>query len=116
MTKPTRHQRFRAKGSRLPDGVVCVTRPGKWGNPYKNREEFWVALRAILKNNYLSPALRVHFTHMNLIATSLHELTGKDLACWCSLEKECHADDLLTVANNDRWIALSEQVRAKCST
>ena len=36
------------------------------------------------------------------------ELTGRDLACWCSLEDEhgdrvpCHADVLLRVANPSR--------------
>jgi hypothetical protein len=29
------------------------------------------------------------------------ELRGKDLACWCSLEGPCHADELITIANED---------------
>jgi hypothetical protein len=28
-----------------------------------------------------------------------HELRGKDLACWCPINKPCHADVLLEVAN-----------------
>lgn len=27
------------------------------------------------------------------------KLTGKDLACWCPLDKSCHADVLLELAN-----------------
>lgn len=27
------------------------------------------------------------------------ELRGKDLACWCPLDKPCHADVLLEIAN-----------------
>ena len=29
----------------------------------------------------------------------LRELRGKDLACWCPLDKPCHADVLLEIAN-----------------
>lgn len=29
----------------------------------------------------------------------LHELCGKDLACWCPLDQPCHADVLLEIAN-----------------
>jgi hypothetical protein len=33
--KPTRIQRKREKGWRKPENTVCVTRPGKWGNPFR---------------------------------------------------------------------------------
>ena len=29
------------------------------------------------------------------------ELAGKDLVCWCPLDKPCHADILLELANRD---------------
>lgn len=29
----------------------------------------------------------------------LPELRGKDLACWCSTDKPCHADVLIEIAN-----------------
>lgn len=29
----------------------------------------------------------------------LHELAGRDLACWCPLDQPCHADVLLELAN-----------------
>jgi hypothetical protein len=29
----------------------------------------------------------------------LHELHGRDLACWCPLDQPCHADVLLEIAN-----------------
>ena len=32
---PIRIQRRRAKGSRLPPGTICVTRPSLYGNPWK---------------------------------------------------------------------------------
>ena len=31
-----------------------------------------------------------------------HNLKGRDLACWCSLDVPCHADVLLDIANRDR--------------
>jgi hypothetical protein len=27
------------------------------------------------------------------------ELQGKNLACWCSLDGPCHADELMAIAN-----------------
>ncbi|WP_276200245.1 DUF4326 domain-containing protein [Chelatococcus sp. XZ-Ab1] len=37
MPLPRRHQRSRAKGARLPEGVVYVGRPSKWGSPFDIR-------------------------------------------------------------------------------
>lgn len=34
-------------------------------------------------------------------ADDLHELRGKNLACWCPLDQPCHADVLLELANKD---------------
>ena len=31
----------------------------------------------------------------------LEPLRGKDLACWCSLDQECHAQVLLELANKE---------------
>ena len=36
MNKSSRLQRSRQ--TKLPPGTVCVTRPGKWGNPFKKGE------------------------------------------------------------------------------
>ena len=34
------------------------------------------------------------------MAYNLHELRGKDLACWCPVDGQpCHADVLLRIAN-----------------
>lgn len=46
MDKPTRIQRKRTKGWRMPDNTVSVTRPGKWGNPFDLRkgEHCWTAI------------------------------------------------------------------------
>lgn len=36
------------------------------------------------------------------IADELHELRGKNLACWCPLDQPCHADILLELANGEQ--------------
>ena len=33
------------------------------------------------------------------LRSQLHELRGKNLACWCPLDQPCHADVLLELAN-----------------
>ena len=87
-----RHQRSRKKGSRLPEGVVVVTRPTKWGNPYPlslGREE---AIR-LYRNDLLAGRLTVNVEDVR------RELMGRDLACYCPLDVACHADVLLEIAN-----------------
>ena len=36
------------------------------------------------------------------LSADLHELRGKDLACWCKPGEPCHADVLIEVANQER--------------
>lgn len=89
---PQRFQRSRRKGSRLPDGVVVVTRPTKWGNPHPlslGRDEAVRRYRADL----LAGCLEVDVDDVR------RELRGRDLACYCPLDGPCHADVLLEIAN-----------------
>ncbi len=107
---PKRIQRRRVKGWRLPANTVCVTRPGKWGNPYKVGEEY----------NYEGGFKKIENTQMavNSYQQSIkffgfpvskeqikRGLKGKNLACWCPLIDKngnhipCHADILLKIAN-----------------
>ena len=71
----------------MPPNTVYVGRPTKWGNPYGldcySREEAIEQYRRWL--NFMLEKYP-HF---------LDELKGKDLACWCPLNKPCHADVLL---------------------
>lgn len=41
-----------------------------------------------------------HDWHLSNVGPIRHFLQGKDLACWCPLDKPCHADVLLELANN----------------
>jgi len=89
---PQRYQRSRRKGARLPEGVVVVTRPTKWGNPHPlslGRSEAVSRYREDL----LASRLRVTVEDVR------RELRGRDLACYCPLDEACHADVLLEIAN-----------------
>jgi len=39
---PVRVQRKRTKGWRMPENTVSVTRPGRWGNPFKVGSMDWI--------------------------------------------------------------------------
>jgi len=122
MTTPIRIQRKRTKGFNLqaqsPDGrpVVSVCRPGKWGNPFKVGEYGSIhearrghAFATCSKNfNLQSSAVHIvtaqHAVNMfrallTANYTSVEELRGKHLACFCALDAPCHADVLLELAN-----------------
>lgn len=98
---PIRHQRKRTKGYRLPEGVVSVTRPGKWGNPYQTAHDFRCAFLAIRDGRILSAEREKHARHMIAIVRDIEQLRGKDLACWCAPGQQCHADVLIEMANRE---------------
>jgi len=89
---PLRIQRSRKAGSRLPAGAVCVTRPGKWGNPFSveqmGRDAAVRAFRELIESD------------PQRIEAIRAELKGKQLACWCSIDTTCHADVLAEIANS----------------
>lgn len=87
---PRRIQRKRSKGWRKPPGVVNVTRPGKWENPYPVYDDVEATLDAYRR--HLARALAGG-------RLDLEELRGKDLMCWCKLGDPCHGDILLELAN-----------------
>ena len=96
---PKRIQRKRTKGWRLPHGATCVTRPGKWGNPFDSAGLFRDQLQAAIRGATLLWLLPEDRDHMRRIARDIEQLRGFDLACWCSPDKPCHADVLLEFAN-----------------
>ena len=87
-----RIQRKRSKGWRMPDNVVYVGRPSKWGNPYvpATSADYQRRIAVSKYAKYLDAKLAEdpHF---------LDELRGKDLACWCPEGVSCHADIILEV-------------------
>ena len=76
---------------------VYVGRGSKWGNPYSHKEgtlaEEVVESRSEAVKKYEEYLL----TNKDLMS-SLHELKGKVLGCWCK-PKSCHGDILLKYAN-----------------
>jgi len=83
-----RIQRKRTLFWRMPPNTVYVGRPSKWGNPYK-----------VSEFNDPDECLRLYRDwlqrNLNGKPDFLDPLKGKDLACWCRLDKPCHADILL---------------------
>ena len=120
---PKRIQRRRTKGWRMPEGVIYVGRPSIWGNPFQ------VGCHARIGGHIGGPGPIAGFTWQYCIAADwqagfttllsaadcvewyrrlvengwhknrLAELRGHDLACWCPLDKECHASVLLEICN-----------------
>jgi hypothetical protein len=126
MTAPQRVQMSRQHPWRAdhPDAVI-VTRPSKWGNPFNwqdikpgfrtlnpetgNVTEYLTMSPATAKSlaalqfrnaferNYQPEVLAAYPSRDDII----RDLRGKDLACWCGLNDECHADVLLEIANGE---------------
>ena len=109
MSAPKRIQLRRTKGWRKPDGVIVVARPSKWGNPWRldgvpgpddvRRQVCADRFRADLSAVIDAPWDGPHDIEFRVIAESIAELRGRDLACWCPLDQPCHADVLLELAN-----------------
>ena len=96
---PVRLQRKRTKGYRLPPGAVYVGRPTKWGNPFKVGQPNLFG--TITADNRHAALLYAAFARQNerLVAEARAELRGRDLACWCSPNEQCHGDTLIELAN-----------------
>jgi hypothetical protein len=84
--RPVRVQLRRTKGWRMPENTVKVDRATRWGNPW-----------TFENSGNVHPVLR--FSCETVPLWDVSELRGKNLACWCSLDAECHADVLLEIAN-----------------
>lgn len=89
---PKRFQRSRKRGARLPDHVVVVTRPTRWGNPHPLELGRAEAVRRY-RDDLLAGRLEVTVDDIR------RELRGRDLACYCPLDEPCHAEVLLAIAN-----------------
>ena len=119
-----RIQRKRTKGWKMPDNTIYVGRPTMWGNPFKligdmvyvdagHRRKIlskWVCyydgggydtsdvvklfrdLLMDLNSHEVEPAIRDKF---KLMRDRIQDLKGKDLACFCSLSCQCHANSLI---------------------
>lgn len=124
--KPKRIQRKRTKGydmqaeSMALNGLPCVSvcRPGKWGNPFRVGIgiQDQCSLMSCIMSGSVGPrewqenaeidaeqAVKLYEYHLTQGGRYLPfaELKGKNLACFCALDKPCHADVLLKIANEE---------------
>lgn len=93
-----------------PDAVI-VARPSIWGNPFTikgaaqagysdPRKMAVAAYRDWLAGDPWACGSDTYEAKRQKIIASLHDLRGRDLACWCPLDgSPCHADVLLEIAN-----------------
>jgi len=101
----------------MPVNTVSVARPGPFGNPFTAAgcreagyrgtdaeiaarcvEAFRVWLGPLWRNNWDGPEAEAV---RERLFDALPRLRGKNLACWCPLDKPCHADVLLELANSE---------------
>lgn len=111
--RPVRLQLSRRKGfslhalSIMTNGLpaVDVARSSKWGNPYKVGEE--LASTPFVDDDYPARHFRTAEEAVECFRDMLpyrkdldaSELRGKNIACFCALDRPCHGDVLLALAN-----------------
>ena len=102
LASPHRVQLSRKSGAKLPPNTVVVSRPSKWGNPFKVTAE----RSQILAVGAFQTWITVDGVTAGIadrkqwMLDNLKELRGKNLACWCKPGTACHADVLLRLAND----------------
>jgi hypothetical protein len=103
---PKRIQRKRTKGWKAPPGARYVGWPSRWGNPFKvgvdGTAEECVQKYAEMLFPYKHGGSMSDFllSEANLEAIRL-DLRGKDLLCFCPIDQACHADFLISIANEE---------------
>ena len=114
--KPKRIQRRRVRGWRMPEGAIYVGRPTAWRNVFKVGSTDWIPAEDCATTGRWNKSPHPPLTAAEAVeafrrselwamrdedyAASLRfALAGRDLACWCRLDAECHADVLLELAN-----------------
>lgn len=103
---PTRIQRSRKKGWRMPPNTICVSRPSKWGNPFRvgmwrdySAEDAVRDYKLWFNRDPSKRSCEMAFGKPPNF-TDVLSLRGKNLACWCKIGSPCHAHWLLKIANS----------------
>lgn len=122
---PERIQLRRTKGWRKPEGVITVARPTRWGNPFFVEPAgpewgLWSIVAVTLGRPISVHGTRDHALDaaVDLFELCVHDqevkpnnilvptpaeirehLGGRDLGCWCRLDRRCHGDVYLAVAS-----------------
>lgn len=125
---PERIQLRRTKGWRKPEGAIVVSRPSRWGNPFRIYHGHsligppWSVARETWTHILADQCVTGYITSTDMsadqpvrvfrdllavrqrdepdrLAEWIEPLVGHDLACWCPVDQPCHADVLLEIAN-----------------
>jgi hypothetical protein len=80
----------------MPPDAIYIGRPTRWGNPYSveafGRDEAIRRFRLLFELHEKGAATEFPVPEVG-------ELRNKNLVCWCPLDKACHGDVLLEIAN-----------------
>lgn len=99
---PKRLQRKRTKGWRKPPGSIICDRTSRWGNPFKVGDRSPHDVNVIIDSQHAIDLFEQMLESMQEAGTLkdyLEPLRGRDLLCFCGLDKPCHVDVLLKWAN-----------------
>ena len=98
--KPIRVQLRRTKGWRMPPNTIKVDRSTRFGNSFAVGTRYAKNGRMVLVDTVETAVDLFRQRDAKLIVRKyMNELRGKNLACWCALNKPCHADVLLELVN-----------------
>jgi len=86
----------------IPEGAIYIGRPSKWGNPFSHMPYTLAKFKCIDRSEAISSYLKwlQESRDGRQLIQCIHELKGKDLACFC-MPLACHGDILLKLANED---------------
>lgn len=79
----------------MPPNTVKVDRTTRWGNDFIMAHE---GTRDLAVDQHQQQAE----AQWEADPDYFEPLRGKNLACWCGLDKRCHGDNLLEIANRPR--------------
>jgi hypothetical protein len=77
---------------------VYIGRPSKWGNPYSHKEGTLAEFKVLSRKEAIEKYEEYLLNNEELMS-SLIELKGKTLGCWCH-PKKCHGDILSKLVNS----------------
>ncbi|OJU44455.1 MAG: hypothetical protein BGN98_13805 [Microbacterium sp. 69-7] len=121
---PERIQQRRTRGWRKPENTVSVARPSRYGNPFRIGDRAIVndATNVIVDHSKRQSVIvrdRAHAVELYRDAVEgrtwvsepncpfiptraeIARLRGKNLMCFCPLDRPCHAEVLLELANRE---------------
>lgn len=107
---PTRIQRSRKIGFRLPPNTICISRGTKFGNPFTVSEYGRGSAIANFKECLQYPHMvyyffeeleaTVQYLRFKWMSENIHLIRNADhIACFCGLDEACHGDTLIEFSN-----------------